>query len=464
MRPWLGGTKPAMMENSVVLPAPFGPISAVMRPVSATNDAWSTASSPPKRLQTWSTRSNGSAMTALQCRRNCAVAPKALAPIEQGARNTARRKCHDNDQHAAIDDKIKSRRIRRNELGELAKRLDDERAKQRAEHGAGAANDGSEQRLHRYPGAVGDGGIDEEEILHIEAAAGPGDDGRDGDGRKLDPRDIDAKRARRVLVFAHGDQPNPEPGALYHVHDHERGGEERKHDPIERRAALELERFGSHVELDQQPDASAGDGCNARDNAQDLREGQGDEGKIRAFQPGAETQRADDRAQQRRGCRSQTEGCPGIDAIAYLQDRSDIGAGSEKRGVTEGILAAIAAEHVPALPDECHQQRPNQEIEHDIGGRKHRHDGKQRHRQKDRCPASHARAPNRPEGRNSRARMNMAKMPIWPIDSPRKRPQRLSTTPTSIPPISAPATDPIPPSTTMVNAISTKALPACGLT
>ena len=34
MRPSLGGRKPVMMANSVVLPAPFGPISAVMRPAS----------------------------------------------------------------------------------------------------------------------------------------------------------------------------------------------------------------------------------------------------------------------------------------------------------------------------------------------------------------------------------------------------------------------------------------------
>ena len=39
MRPSLGAMKPVMMANSVVLPAPFGPISAVMRPASAVNDA-----------------------------------------------------------------------------------------------------------------------------------------------------------------------------------------------------------------------------------------------------------------------------------------------------------------------------------------------------------------------------------------------------------------------------------------
>ena len=55
-----------MIANSVVLPAPFGPISAVMRPASAVNDALSTASRPPKRLETFSTRSRGSATAALR--------------------------------------------------------------------------------------------------------------------------------------------------------------------------------------------------------------------------------------------------------------------------------------------------------------------------------------------------------------------------------------------------------------
>jgi hypothetical protein len=55
MRPAVGGRKPETTANSVVLPAPFGPISAVMRPVSAVNDALSTASNPPKRFDTFST-------------------------------------------------------------------------------------------------------------------------------------------------------------------------------------------------------------------------------------------------------------------------------------------------------------------------------------------------------------------------------------------------------------------------
>ena len=47
-RPEVGGSRPAMTLNSVDFPAPFGPISPVMDPVSIRSDAPSTARKPPK--------------------------------------------------------------------------------------------------------------------------------------------------------------------------------------------------------------------------------------------------------------------------------------------------------------------------------------------------------------------------------------------------------------------------------
>src|SRR5262249_31418569 len=58
--------KPLIMANSVVLPAPLGPISAVIRPTSTASETFSTASKPPNALQTRSTRSSGSATGALR--------------------------------------------------------------------------------------------------------------------------------------------------------------------------------------------------------------------------------------------------------------------------------------------------------------------------------------------------------------------------------------------------------------
>src|SRR6185295_310285 len=54
-----------MQLNTVVLPAPFGPISAVMAPRAAEKERSSTATSPPKRMDRCSTRSTGAALGAL---------------------------------------------------------------------------------------------------------------------------------------------------------------------------------------------------------------------------------------------------------------------------------------------------------------------------------------------------------------------------------------------------------------
>src|ERR1043166_607796 len=168
MRPSVGAAKPEIIENSVVLPAPFGPISAVMRPVSAVNDALSTASNPPKRFDTFSTWSSVSATAVL---RRCGV----LGLLEHASHardqseQAAWRKGHHENQHATVDHEIETRCVAGQKLGELAQRLDHQSAEQRPEHRADAADDRCEQRLDRDPRAVGDAGIDEQEILRVEA-------------------------------------------------------------------------------------------------------------------------------------------------------------------------------------------------------------------------------------------------------------------------------------------------------
>src|SRR5262245_25711392 len=98
MRPSVGARKPEIIANSVVLPAPFGPISAVIRPVSAANDARSTASRPPKRFETFSTRKigsvSGSLMAALHRRQPGADPVVQVARVGEQADDAARRKRH----------------------------------------------------------------------------------------------------------------------------------------------------------------------------------------------------------------------------------------------------------------------------------------------------------------------------------------------------------------------------------
>src|SRR5450759_217141 len=106
MRPLPGGKNPLIIENSVVLPAPFGPIKAVTRPASTASETSSIASRPPKRLLTCSTRSSGSAIGAPQCAR--AQAHKVSAQISEQAGYSVGREGHDQDEHTAIDNEVEA--------------------------------------------------------------------------------------------------------------------------------------------------------------------------------------------------------------------------------------------------------------------------------------------------------------------------------------------------------------------
>src|SRR5262245_33650377 len=128
MRPWVGHWKPATIANSVVLPAPLGPIRAVMRPLSTASEAWSSARSPPNCLETFSTASSASAIAALRRQGRQAGRP----PREQTS-DAGRGEGHDHDQHETIDDEIEPRCITGDELGDLAQRPDRQCADERPE-------------------------------------------------------------------------------------------------------------------------------------------------------------------------------------------------------------------------------------------------------------------------------------------------------------------------------------------
>ena len=278
---------------------------------------------------------------------------------------------------------------------------------------------GASKRLDRDPRAIGDAGVDEQVILRIEAAGRRGERGGDRHGAELHHGRIDAERLGGILVFTHGDEIRAEAAVFDHADEDQRYADHAQNDPVERRAALELKGLGAQVQLDQRADTGAGDGRDAGDDAQHLGEGERDEREVRALQSGAEAQCADHGADQRARGNADDESEPRVDAVAHLHNGGDIGAGAEERRMAERILAAIAAEEIPALPGERDQQRHHQEIEHDVRRRDQRHGGEQRHGDQDRRVTLHARSPNNPLGRNSRTRMNITKMPIWPSDSPR---------------------------------------------
>src|ERR1700722_19621003 len=245
MRPLLGVRNPLIIPNKVVLPAPFGPIRAVMRPDWTLSETLSTASNPPKRLLTPSTLSNGLDMRLLRPQRF--QGGEALPRLEQQTGNAARGESHNQDKNAAVDDEIEPRRVAGDELGRFAQRLDHERTEQRTEPRAGAADDGRQQGRDRNPGAVGNAGIDEQKILGVETATRGGDRRRDGHGAKFDQRRIHAERLGGVLVFTQRDQIRAEAAVFDHANDHERYRDKPENDPVERHAALKLQRLRAQV-------------------------------------------------------------------------------------------------------------------------------------------------------------------------------------------------------------------------
>src|SRR3569623_1208671 len=116
--------KPEIRPNSVVLPAPFGPINPVMRPASAAIVTPLTASSPPNRRVTPSPARSGSASRRLPPAKREAPA----LPAEE-ADQAARREGDDQHEHAAIDDEVQPRRVAR----EIGRRLTERLAHQRAD-------------------------------------------------------------------------------------------------------------------------------------------------------------------------------------------------------------------------------------------------------------------------------------------------------------------------------------------
>src|SRR5450755_2849043 len=136
MRPAVGSKKPVIMANKVVLPAPFGPITAVMRPLPMLSDASCTARRPPKCFEIPSTAKIGSTMRDLPhflSRRH-----KPSAQLRHDAGDAARRKCNHQDQDDAIDNEIEAGDVAGNMFGRFAQRFDHQSTEKRAKYGADA--------------------------------------------------------------------------------------------------------------------------------------------------------------------------------------------------------------------------------------------------------------------------------------------------------------------------------------
>src|SRR5258708_15947429 len=101
--------------------------------------------------------------------------------------NPTRGEGYDKDEQTAVDHEVEAGGIAGDELGQFAERLDNQRAKQRPEHGADAADDGCKQSLDGNPRPVGDTRVDEQKILRVETSPAGGDAGQNLHTCNLNP-------------------------------------------------------------------------------------------------------------------------------------------------------------------------------------------------------------------------------------------------------------------------------------
>src|SRR3984885_6769133 len=169
--PVVGSVSPARQLKKVDLPAPFGPIRPTISPWSTAKFAPATARKSPNAFATFSASSSMGAFPE-RLRR-------AMPQIEQPARLETR----DQDDNAAIDNVGQSgaaaaeQRIRRG-----LQRDQDQRADQRTEQSAGAAERGDDHHLHRDQNAEAGIGTDGAGLDHVKRARDRGEGG--GWGRR----------------------------------------------------------------------------------------------------------------------------------------------------------------------------------------------------------------------------------------------------------------------------------------
>src|SRR5512144_2260773 len=123
-----------MTLNSVVLPAPLGPMMPRISPGAARRLTSLTAVSPPKRLVTASSSS---------------IASHRAQPLPDPADQALGHEAHDHDEETAVDDQVDADEARleiaerRAQVG--LERGDEERANERTDRGADAADDAVER-------------------------------------------------------------------------------------------------------------------------------------------------------------------------------------------------------------------------------------------------------------------------------------------------------------------------------
>src|SRR5205814_3632653 len=183
-----------MTLNSVVLPAPLGPMMPSRSPARTSRLTARTAVRPPKRLVTASS-----------------VSTRPPRPKPAGdAREPVWRESHDVDQHDAVDDQVDpgEARLHAGERGAQVRleRRDEEGAQERTERGSDAADDAVEREADGQIDREHVRGIHEADVLRPQAAARGRHRGAQDDRLHLATPRGDTERLGGILVLAHAGQ------------------------------------------------------------------------------------------------------------------------------------------------------------------------------------------------------------------------------------------------------------------
>src|SRR5712664_2257459 len=202
--PDVTGRSPVRQLKKVDLPAPLGPIRPRMSPSSTDTEASSTALKAPNALVTFfASISMAARRSGGRVRLGGGPRRPALEQGEQPARQEAR----DDHDNGAIDHEGEARAAAAQiAVREFLEGYQDQRADQRAEQLAGAAEGRHHHHLDRDQDAETRFGIDEAEHAEIERARERREGAAQHIGIELVAAGRDAERARRPLAVLDGTQ------------------------------------------------------------------------------------------------------------------------------------------------------------------------------------------------------------------------------------------------------------------
>src|SRR5438067_5724295 len=306
-----------MRLMSVVLPAPFGPISPKTRPSAIARSTAFTATTPPNRLVRAVASSNIFGPHGAQ--------PRGAPELEQ--RREATRQVHD-DEHE--DDALEDVAVLLERLEDRRERGEEHRAEDRAEDVRDPADDGEHEDLHRAgePELVR---LDGEIEVRGESAGPARDECAADEGRELVAANRDALARRRDLVLADRgpgstDARDAEPRADIGDHD------EREDDVPE---------LGLRRDPDE-PLAATSDRDGEDDDPDHLAEGERRDRQVHPAQ--AEDRRAEGKRDRRREDRARGEGDRERDAGLHREERRAVRGDAGERRIAQSELAGVQGE------------------------------------------------------------------------------------------------------------------------